>query len=384
MTDRSALPKIRRWVVKIGSALLTEEGRGLDQSRLDAWSAQIAALRATGCDVVIVSSGSVAEGMARLGWHARPERLDELQAAASVGQAGLVEGYSRAFLAHDLQTAQVLLTHDDVAHRRRYLNARRTLMALLGLGVVPIVNENDAVAMDEIRLGSNDLLAALAVNLLDAEAMLILTDQAGVYDADPRTAPGARLLDNRAAHAPELLQMAGASGGALGCGGMQSKIRAARQAADSGAVTIIADGRVPRVVKRIAAGARLGTLLTPRPGQRRAARKNWLAGHHRVRGRVHIDAGAERVLCGAGRSLLPVGVSAVEGDFRRGDLVACLAPDGREVARGLANYDAREARQIMRHASARIPAILGYEREPELIHRDNLVTLNEPEVGFHS
>lgn len=375
MSTRDVLPSVRRWVVKIGSALLTAEGQGLDRVQLDEWAGQIAALIADGSEVVLVSSGSVAEGMARLGWRSRPRRLDELQAAASVGQAGLVEAYGRAFTAFDRRAAQVLLTHDDVSHRGRYLNARRTLMTLLGLGVVPIVNENDAIAMDEIRVGDNDTLGALVVNLIDADGLIILTDQAGMFDNDPRADPEARLLSEIEAYAPELLGMAGASGGALGRGGMQTKILAARQAADSGAMTIIVDGRAPRVLERVAAGERLGTLLMPRPGKRRAARKNWLAGQRRVRGRVHIDAGAARVLREAGRSLLPIGVRRIEGDFRRGDLIACVAPEGQEVARGLTNYDAREARVLAGQSSERIPVILGYDREPELIHRDNLVTV---------
>ncbi|KEZ76896.1 glutamate 5-kinase [Salinisphaera hydrothermalis C41B8] len=375
MSARERLPGVRRWVVKIGSALLTADGQGLDRARLEEWARQIAALAAGGNEVVLVSSGSVAEGMVRLGWRSRPLRLDELQAAASVGQAGLVEAYGQAFAAFQRRVAQVLLTHDDVSHRGRYLNARRTLMTLLGLGVVPIVNENDAIAMEEIRVGDNDTLAALVVNLIDADGLVILTDQAGVFDADPRTHPEASLVPEIEAYAPELLRMAGASGGVLGRGGMQTKILAARQAADSDALTVIVDGRTPRVLERVAAGEALGTLLLPRPGRRRAARKNWLAGQRRVRGRLQVDAGAARVLREAGRSLLPIGVTAVEGDFHRGDLVACISPDGEEVARGLVNYDAREARLLMGQSSERIPAILGYDREPEFIHRDNLVTV---------
>ncbi|MGB7754929.1 MAG: glutamate 5-kinase [Salinisphaera sp.] len=376
MSARDGLPGVRRWVVKIGSALLTADGQGLDRERVSEWARQIAALAAGGSEVVLVSSGSVAEGMVRLGWRSRPRRLDELQAAASVGQAGLVEAYGRAFATFDRRAAQVLLTHDDVSHRGRYLNARRTLMTLLGLGVVPIVNENDAIAMEEIRVGDNDTLAALVVNLIDADGLIILTDQAGVFEADPRIHPDVGLLEEVEAYAPELLAMAGAGGGALGRGGMQTKILAARQAADSGAMTVIVNGREPHVLERVAAGEALGTLLLPRPGERRAARKNWLAGQRRVRGRVHVDAGAARVLRESGRSLLPIGVTRVEGDFRRGDLVACVAPEGEEVAQGLANYDAREARLLIGQASERIPAILGYDREPEFIHRDNLVTLS--------
>lgn len=375
MIADDTLPGARRWVVKIGSALLTADGQGLDRARLTEWARQMAGLVAEGDEVVLVSSGSVAEGMVRLGWRSRPVRLDELQAAASVGQAGLVEAYSQAFAALDRRAAQVLLTHDDVSHRGRYLNARRTLMTLLGLGVVPIVNENDAIAMDEIRVGDNDTLAALVVNLIDADGLIILTDQAGVFDADPRRNPDATLINEIEAYAPELLCMAGATGGALGRGGMQTKILAARQAADSGAMTIIVDGRVPHVLARAVAGERLGTRLLPRPGERRAARKNWLSGQRRVRGRLHLDAGAARVLRESGRSLLPIGVTRIEGEFRRGDLVACVAPEGHEIARGLSNYDAREARLLVGQSSERIPAILGYDREPEIIHRDNLVTL---------
>nr|WP_255414405.1 glutamate 5-kinase [Salinisphaera sp. LB1] len=376
MSARDSLTGVRRWVVKIGSALLTADGQGLDRDRLDEWARQIAALAAGGSEVVLVSSGSVAEGMVRLGWHLRPQRLDELQAAASVGQAGLVEAYGRAFTTFDRRVAQVLLTHDDVSHRGRYLNARRTLMTLLGLGVIPIVNENDAIAMEEIRVGDNDTLAALVVNLIDADGLIILTDQAGVYEADPRIYPDAGLLHEVEAYAPELLGMAGAGGGALGRGGMQTKIRAARQAADSGAMTVIVNGRESCVLERVVAGEALGTLLLPRPGGRRAARKNWLAGQRRVRGRLHVDAGAARVLRESGRSLLPIGVTQVEGDFRRGDLVVCIAPEGVEVAQGLVNYDAREARLLMGQTSERIPTILGYDREPEFIHRDNLVTIS--------
>ncbi|WP_423820891.1 glutamate 5-kinase [Salinisphaera sp. SPP-AMP-43] len=377
MSSREPVTRAKRWVVKIGSALLTNDGRGIERERLAEWARQIALLCDDGSEVVLVSSGAVAEGLVRLGWQSRPSRLDALQAAASVGQAGLVEAYSQSFAQFGRRTAQVLLTHDDVAHRGRYLNARRTLMTLLGLGVVPIVNENDAIAMDEIRVGDNDTLAALAVNLLDADGLIILTDQSGVYDADPRIDAGARLIGQAEAYAPELLEVAGASGGALGRGGMATKIGAARQAADSGALTVIADGLLPNVLARVVAGEVIGTLLLPRPGRRRAARKNWLAGQRRVRGRVHVDAGAAQVLREAGRSLLPIGITAVEGHFRRGDLIACLGPDGREVAQGLANYDAREATLLMQKSSEHIAEVLGYDREPELIHRDNLVTLGD-------
>jgi glutamate 5-kinase len=373
ISTREDLAGARRWVVKIGSALLTADGRGLDRDRLAGWAAQIAALQKSGCQVVLVSSGAVAEGLVRLGWHERPSSLSAVQAAASVGQAGLVEAYSRCFEKHGLRTAQVLLTHEDVADRRRYLNARSTLMTLLGLGVVPIVNENDAIATDEIRVGDNDTMAALAVNLLDADGLIILTDQSGVYDADPRQRPDAQRIDECDAHDPTVLAAAAGTGGALGRGGMRTKVLAARQAADSGAATVIADGLADDVLARIIRGESIGTLLTAGQNARRAARKNWIAGQRQVRGAVRLDAGAVQVLRSAGRSLLPIGITAVEGNFRRGDLVACISPDGQEIAQGLANYDAREVRQLAGQSSDHIEALLGYGGEPEFIHRNNLV-----------
>ncbi|MES1933450.1 glutamate 5-kinase [Salinisphaera shabanensis T35B1] len=373
ISTREDLAGARRWVVKIGSALLTADGRGLDRERLAGWAAQIAALQKSGCQVVLVSSGAVAEGLVRLGWRERPSSLSAVQAAASVGQAGLVEAYSRCFEKHGLRTAQVLLTHEDVADRRRYLNARSTLMTLLGLGVVPIVNENDAIATDEIRVGDNDTMAALAVNLLDADGLIILTDQSGVYDADPRQRPDAQRIDECDAHDPAVLGAAAGTGGALGRGGMRTKVLAARQAADSGAATVIADGLADDVLARIIRGESIGTLLTAGQNARRAARKNWIAGQRQVRGAVRLDAGAVQVLRSAGRSLLPIGITAVEGNFRRGDLVACISPDGEEIAQGLANYDAREVRQLAGQSSEHIEALLGYGGEPEFIHRNNLV-----------
>ena len=370
--SRSGLAAGRRWVVKVGSALVTAEGRGLDHARIRTWVAQLAALREAGHEVVVVSSGAVAEGLARLGWSQRPRALNQLQAAASIGQMGLVEAYERCFQQHGLRTAQVLLTHEDVARRDRYLNARSTLLTLLKLGVVPVVNENDAVATDEIRLGDNDTLAALTVNLVEADALIILTDQAGMYEQDPRSHPDAALIDERACDDPELIGMAGGSGGALGRGGMRTKVLAARQAARSGAATVIADGRVDDVLLRLVDGQPLGTLLTP-GGRRLGARKRWIAGQRRVAGSVTVDAGAAKVLRQAGRSLLPIGITGCTGAFKRGDLVACLAPDGEELARGLANYAAGELEKIMGLPSDDIPAALGYAGEPEFLHRDNLV-----------
>ncbi|RMF13615.1 MAG: glutamate 5-kinase [Gammaproteobacteria bacterium] len=368
---RKALTKGRRWVVKIGSALLTAEGRGLDRQALADWVAQLMALRQQGVEVVLVSSGAVAEGMVRLGWKARPSRLSELQAAAAVGQMGLVQAWEHAFQSHGVHTAQVLLTHDDLSDRKRYLNARNTLRTLVGVGVVPVVNENDTVVTDEIRFGDNDTLGALVANVTEADALILLTDQDGLYDKNPREHSDATLVDVTRASNPELDHMAG-GGGALGRGGMITKVRAARLAARSGAATVIVGGRMPDVLVRLRQGARLGTLLEP-DSERWAARKQWIASQLQVRGRVYLDEGAARVLRDHGRSLLPVGVSRVEGAFRQGELVECVAPDGRVIAKGLVNYDAEDAARIVRKPSSEIAAVLGYMNEPELIHRDNMV-----------
>lgn len=370
--NRSTLGHSKRWVIKFGSALITAHGRGLDATALDAWVAQVAALRAHGQEVVLVSSGSVAEGMARLGWHERPSALHSLQAAAAVGQMGLVQAYESRFKRFGLHTAQVLLTHEDVAERPRYLNARSTLRALLELGVVPVVNENDTVASGGIRFGDNDTLAALTVNLVEADLLVILTDQPGLFDADPALHPDARLVESGQAGDRRLDAMAAGSPGRLGRGGMRTKIKAAAWAARSGAATIIAHGGEPRVLERIRDGEPLGTLLTP--GQPRlAARKRWIAGHLQLRGELVLDRGAAKVLRESGRSLLAVGVTDMRGRFHRGDVVACIDPEGAEVARGLVNYDSAEVAQLMGKPSARIEQILGYQGDPELIHRDNMV-----------
>lgn len=368
---RSALRRTRRCVVKIGSALLTNGGQGLDLPAIAGWVAQIAQLRMEGIEIVLVSSGAVAAGMQRLGFKARPHALHELQALAAVGQMGLVQIYESAFQRHGLHTAQVLLTHDDLADRKRYLNSRTALRTLLGLRVVPVINENDTVATEEIRFGDNDTLAALVANLVEAETLVILTDQAGLYDRDPRSAPDAQLVSEGRAGDPALTAMAGGSG-ALGRGGMRTKLSAAEKAARSGAATVIVSGRESDVLPRVLAGEALGTYLVPSEG-RLAARKQWLAGRLQVRGRLMLDAGAVKVLREAGRSLLPVGVTGVEGAFSRGEMVTCVGPDGAEVARGLVNYSADETRRIMGQASDRIEAILGYVDEPELVHRDNIV-----------
>lgn len=372
MTDRSRLAQTRRWVVKVGSALVTDNGRGLDTARIAAWVRQIVAMRERGIEIVLVSSGSVAEGVQRLGWSARPPALHQLQAAAAVGQMGLVQAYESQFQQFGLQTAQVLLTHDDLADRQRYLNARVTLRALLELGVVPVVNENDTIATEEIRFGDNDTLAALVSNLIEAELLVILTDQQGLFDADPRSHPDATLISEAAADDTGLEAMCSDAPGVLGSGGMRAKVLAARRAARAGAATLIASGREDDVLSRVADGEAPGTLLRP-SSEPLAARKQWIAGQLQVRGRVWLDAGAARVLQHQGRSLLPVGVTRVEGVFRRGEMVACLDPKGQEVARGLVNYDAEAARQLAGMPSDRIEALLGYVTEPELIHRDNLV-----------
>lgn len=371
---RKQLGQSRRWVVKIGSSLLTDEGRGLAKAAIDDWVAQLAQLCRQGVEVVLVSSGAVAEGMARLGWATRPSALYELQAAAAVGQMGLVQTYESSFQKHGLKTAQVLLTHDDLANRKRYLNARSTLRTLLKLKVVPIVNENDTVAMEEIRFGDNDTLAALVANLVEADVLVILTDQAGMFDKDPRNNPDAKLLSEVSAADPLLEAMAGGAAGKVGRGGMLTKVRAAKLAARSGASTLVAPGRASGVLDAIAAGQSVGTLFMP--GQATfVARKQWLASHLQLRGKLVIDAGAARVLRESGRSLLAVGVKNVSGDFMRGEVVACVDEQGYELARGLVNYSADETRRIMGLASDRIEETLGYVDEPELIHRDNLVLI---------
>ncbi|HXH03947.1 MAG TPA: glutamate 5-kinase [Candidatus Competibacteraceae bacterium] len=370
--SRQALGASRRWVIKIGSAMVTNEGRGLDEQAIATWVAQLAELHRQGRELMVVSSGAVAEGMRRLGWSKRPQALYELQAAAAVGQMGLAQAWESAFQRHGIGTAQILLTHEDAADRRRYLNIRSTLRTLLKLRVVPVINENDTVAFDEIRFGDNDTLGALVANLVEAELYVILTDQQGMYDADPRQNPAARLLAEVRAGDPELERMAGGSAGVLGRGGMLTKVRAAAKAARSGTTTWLAWGREPQVLSRIAAGDGFGTLFRPSQGPV-AARKQWLGVQLQVAGRLHLDAGAARVLRESGKSLLPVGVKAVEGRFSRGELVACIDPEGREVARGLVNYGAAEAQKIIGQPSDRIAALLGYVDEPELIHRDNLV-----------
>ncbi|MFO1318390.1 MAG: glutamate 5-kinase [Burkholderiales bacterium] len=374
-SDRvSVIRTSRRLVVKVGSSLVTNSGQGLDRDALAHWAQQISSLVRGGKEVLLVSSGAVAEGMQRLGWKKRPKALHELQAAAAVGQMGLVQAYEMCFREHDLRTAQILLTHEDLADRRRYLNARSTLRTLLTLGIIPIINENDTVATDEIRFGDNDTLGSLVTNLVEADALVILTDQPGLFSADPRKDPSATLVEEARAGDPALERMAGGAGSDIGSGGMLTKVLAAKRAARSGAHTVIASGREPEVLLRLAAGEAIGSQLVVDTATL-AARKQWLADHLQTRGRLHLDQGAIRALQQDGKSLLPIGVHDVEGDFGRGEVVACLAPDGREIARGLVNYSAMETRRILRTASADIESILGYVVESELIHRDNLVLL---------
>jgi glutamate 5-kinase len=369
---REQLGETRRWVVKIGSAMITNDGQGLDNFSIDAWVGQMAELYRAGRELLLVTSGAVAEGMRRLGWRQRPTALADLQAAAAVGQMGLVQAWESAFERHGIQTAQILLTHEDASDRQRYLNIRNTLRTLLRLGVVPVINENDTVAFEEIRFGDNDTLGALVANLVEAELYVILTDQQGLYDKNPRQFPDARLIREGRAGDAALEAMAGGGAGSLGSGGMITKLHAATRAARSGAFTLLAWGREPEVLRRVAAGAELGTLLRPSQSPL-VARKQWLAVQLQVKGRLHLDAGAVRALRAAGKSLLPVGVTAIEGKFSRGDLVACLDPNGTEVARGLVNYDTEQALLLIGKTTRRIEAMLGQVDDPELIHRDNLV-----------
>ena len=370
MVDRTKLIESTRWVVKVGTSLLTDTDAGLNRSAIESLVGQMAALRGRGVEILLVSSGSIVEGMQRMGWKHRPTELDQLQAAAAVGQMGLAQCYETAFKRFDMVTAQVLLTHADLASRARYLNARNTLRTLLSLQVVPIINENDAVANDEIRFGDNDTLAALVANLVEAEVVVLLTDCKGLYSRDPRVSSDAELIEYGRADDPDLLRNSG-SAGAFGRGGMRTKVLAAQKAARSGAATVIADGRQREILLQMRAGENVGTLLLPGTG-RMAARKQWLAGQLRGNGEVVLDDGAVKVLRESGRSLLPIGVTEVKGAFRRGDIITCVTRHGREVARGLVNYNSEEAARIAGKPSNRIESILGYGGESELIHRDNI------------
>jgi glutamate 5-kinase len=370
----SVIQHAKRLIVKVGSSLVTNDGKGLDHVAIARWAEQIAQLRTMGKEVVLVSSGAIAEGMQRLGFEKRPTGIHELQACAAVGQMGLAQIYETSFRAHGLGTAQVLLTHADLADRERYLNARSTLFTLLKFGVVPIINENDTVVTDEIKFGDNDTLGALVANLIEGDALIILTDQRGLYTADPRRDPDARFVDEAKAGDPALEAMAGGAGSGIGRGGMLTKILAARRAATSGAHTVIAWGREERVLSRLAAGEAIGTQLTAQTAQL-TARKQWMADHLQTAGSVILDDGAVAKLTAHGKSLLPIGVVEVSGEFGRGDVITCLGADGRAVARGITNYSSSEARRIVRRPSSEIESILGFVEEPELIHRDNMVLL---------
>ena len=370
--DPALLQQAHRLVIKVGSSLVTNDGKGLDEEAIGHWCAQLAVLVQQGKEVIMVSSGAVAEGMKRLGWTTRPKEINELQAAAAVGQMGLVQMYENKRRQHQVGSAQVLLTHADLADRERYLNARSTLLTLLQLGVVPVINENDTVVNDEIKFGDNDTLGALVANLVEADVLIILTDQKGLYTADPRKDPGATFVHAARAGDPELERMAGGAGSGIGKGGMITKILAAKRAAGSGASTLIAWGREPQVLLRLAQGEAIGTwLLAQTPKSQ--ARKRWMADHLQLRGSVTVDDGAADKLIQDGKSLLPVGMVSVDGDFARGDVIAVLTLAGQEIARGLANYASSEARLICRKPSSEFERCLGYVAEPEMIHRTNLV-----------
>ncbi len=374
MSKRDHIKKTKRCVIKIGSALLTNDGAGLNVAGIALWVKQISALRKNGIEVVLVSSGAVAEGMCRLGLTKRPGSLHELQAAAAVGQMGLIQSYESEFSKYDLHTAQILLTHDDLSNRQRYLNARNTVRSLLDLGVIPVINENDTVVTDEIRFGDNDNLAALVANLIEADTLLILTDQSGLFDRNPREHKDAKLISEASANDNSLAEMAEGGAGTFGRGGMATKVSAAKLAARSGTSTLIAAGNEEKIIQRLFAGEDLGTLLyaeqTPV-----AARKQWLAGHLQIHGKLILDNGAVKKLCESGSSLLAVGVSDVQGEFSRGEIVSCVTCDGKEIARGLVNYNAGDVEKIKGKPSKEIESILGYVDDAELIHRDNLVLI---------
>jgi len=370
----TALRDARRIVVKVGSSLVTNEGRGLDDAAIGEWCRQLAGLMRDGREVVMVSSGAIAEGMKRLGWRTRPREINELQAAAAVGQMGLAQVYETNLRLNGVGSAQVLLTHADLADRERYLNARSTLLTLLRLGVVPVINENDTVVTDEIKFGDNDTLGALVANLVEADALVILTDQKGLFTADPRKNPDAVFVHEARAGDVALEAMAGGVGSAIGSGGMITKILAAKRAAGSGASTVIAWGREPDALLRLIRGEPIGTLLVAQTAKHQA-RKRWMADHLQLRGAVVVDAGAARKLRDEGKSLLPIGMTGVEGEFSRGDVIAVRDPEGAELARGLANYSSAEARTLCRKPSAEFERLLGYAAEPEMVHRDNMVLI---------
>lgn len=370
--NRSSIKDTKRWVVKIGSALLTDDGQGLNKQAMQLWVNQMMQLKQQGVELVLVSSGSVAEGMQRLGWKSRPTEINELQAAAAVGQMGLIEAYESSFSRHDVHTAQILMTHDDLSNRERYLNASNTIQTLIEHGVVPIINENDTVVTEEIRFGDNDTLAALTANLVSADVLVILTDQNGLYDDNPRTNPDAKLIGEAQVSRKDIEAMASPEGGALGKGGMYTKVMAAKRAARSGTATFIASGRQENILPKLFTGEDFGTLLIP-DLEPMTARKQWLAGHLQAKGTLVLDEGAAKILKQSGKSLLPVGVKAVSGKFQRGEMVVCVDELGREIARGLSNYNVQDAQRIIGLPSSQIEKTLGYSEGEFLIHCDNLV-----------
>ncbi len=370
-TTKHSIQNAHTVIVKVGSSLVTAEGRGIDQAALAGWAQQIAYLHQMGKRVILVSSGAIAEGVKRLGWKSRPRALNELQAAAAVGQMRLAQAYEEAFEQYNIQTAQILLTHDDLSSRMRYLNAKSTLKTLLDLNIVPIINENDTITTSEIKLGDNDTLGALVANLIEADALIILTDQQGLFNKDPRHHADATLISEIAASHPELENMAGGAGSSVGTGGMYTKVTAAKRAALSGAATLIASGSEKDVLIRLANGETLGTLLTPSDDPM-SARKRWLMGHLQLSGSLTVDEGAIIALSQKNSSLLPIGCIAVSGEFNRGAVVAVCTPQGEEIGRGLVNYDNEEIQTLLRQPSHQIESLLGYESEKELIHKDNL------------
>jgi len=370
--QRSELKQTKRWVIKIGSALLTNDGQGLNREALAGWVEQMVELKRQGVEVIIVSSGSVAEGMKRMGWKTRPHLLNELQAAASVGQMGLIQAYESNFANYDIHTAQILMTHDDLSDRKRYLNVKGAVETLLEYGVVPIINENDTVVTDEIRFGDNDTLAALSANLLSADVLVILTDQKGLYNDNPRENPNAELISEAEVSRKDIESMASSEGGALGKGGMYTKVMAAKRAARSGTATLIASGRAENIIPKLFNGDQEGTLLVP-DLEPLTARQQWLAGHLQAKGTLIIDQGAVEVLKNSGRSLLPIGVKEIKGIFQRGEMVVCEDESGKRIARGLVNYASNEAKQIVGKPSGQIESILGFIEDESIVHRDNLV-----------
>ena len=374
MSREKYTKQAKRWVIKIGSALLTKDGKGLDYSAIKDWALQIAQLRQQNIEIILVSSGSVAEGMSRMGWETRPTALAKLQAAAAIGQTGLIEAYEAEFKKHSIQAAQILLTHDDISNRKRYLNARNTLRTLLDLKTLPIINENDTVALEEMRLGDNDTLAALVANLVEADLLVILTDQEGLFDKDPRHHDDAKLISQESASNTALHQYVGDISTSLGSGGMATKLTAAQRAARSGCATIIASGREQKILQRLSSGENIGTLLIPENAEI-GARKQWIVGQTQASGTLYLDAGASQAVIEQGTSLLPIGVINSAGDFKRGDIVDCKNNEGIIIARGLINYSSDEVKKIHKTASHKITELLGYSGEAELIHRDNLVLL---------